>query len=537
MRLHHALAKTIEDLGVEAVFGLLGDANLFFGDSLANRTRVDYVAAAHEAGAVLMAAGYAMTSERVGIATVTHGPALANTITPLIEAARNSTPLVLLAGDTDLGDEGNLQDVPQEALVAPTGAAFLQARSADHALRALRTAFRQAQAERRPVVLDIPRRFQLQEVEYKSLGRLPLESPRFAPDDASLDRAAGLLAWASRPIILAGHGAIAPDARSALLELSTLLGAPLATTLKAKDLFRGEPSNIGLFGTLADPGALEAIAAADCVAAFGSSLNRYTTDAGGLLNGKRVLQCNLDQTALGANVKIDEALVGDAGATARRIASLLADAETTPSSFYAEPATTPTDPAPARRDHDRESGTVDIREAMAQIEELVPARRHLAVDVGRFMVQALQTLSVPEPRSYVHCAGVASIGLAVPTAIGAWKGRPDRPALAVVGDGGFMLGGLTEFNTAVRHGADLIAVVMNDGCYGAEHIQFGRQGLDAAVIEFEWPDLASVADALGGRGIAVHGPDDFERLRDAIDHRDRPLLVDVKLDPNDIPVE
>src|SRR6201999_4249726 len=109
MKLHQALAKVVEDLETTAVFGVLGDANLFFGNSLVSETSVEFVGVAHEASAVLSATGYASTSGKVGVATVTHGPAFSNTITPLIEAARNAVPVVLLAGDTNPEEEGNLQ--------------------------------------------------------------------------------------------------------------------------------------------------------------------------------------------------------------------------------------------------------------------------------------------------------------------------------------------------------------------------------------------------------------------------------------------
>jgi thiamine pyrophosphate-dependent acetolactate synthase large subunit-like protein len=144
---------------------------------------------------------------------------------------------------------------------------------------------------------------------------------------------------------------------------------------------------------------------------------------------------------------------------------------------------------------------------------------------------------VPEPRSYVHAAGTGAIGLSVPTAIGAWKGSPDRPIVTVAGDGGFMLGGLTEFNTAVRSNVDLILFVMNDGAYGAEHIQFSRRDLDPSVVEMDWPDFAEVADSLGGRGLTVREPADLAAVKEAIDNRDRPLLIDVKLDPAAIVLE
>ena len=120
-------------------------------------------------------------------------------------------------------------------------------------------------------------------------------------------------------------------------------------------------------------------------------------------------------------------------------------------------------------------------------------------------------------------------------AVGVCEAMTDRPVLLVTGDGGFMLGGLNEFNTAVRYGYDLIVVVCNDGSYGAEHVQFRNRGMDPSLSLFNWPDFAQVATALGGSGIAVRSDADFEMMRRAIKEREGPLLIDLKLDPDYVP--
>jgi acetolactate synthase I/II/III large subunit len=535
MNLHLALAKALEELGARTLFGLLGDANLFLGDSYARETGGSYVAAAHEAGAVLMANGYAITSGEVGVATVSHGPGFSNTVTPLIEGVRNRTPMVLIAGDTDLEDEGNLQDVHQEGLVAATGAGFVQVRTAEMGVRALRTSFHRAVVEQRPIVLNVPRSFQLEDVPYLATNPVTVASASETFDASSLDSVAGLIAWANRPIILAGHGAIGSASRQALISLGQLLGAPLATTLKAKDLFKGERLDLGLFGTLSSDTTVDAIAAADCVIAFGASLNRYTTDRGALLKGKRVVQCDVNAAAIGALANLEEGICGDAAAVAQAIGEVLQTAGVEPSSYYSEMAAR----AQPEQSVDRvesAAGTVDIRDALVRLEGLVPEKRLLAVDVGRFMFETLKILSVPEPRSYVHSASLASIGLAVGNGVGACFGQPDRPCLVVVGDGGFMLGGLAEFNTAVRYGLKLITVVMNDGSYGAEHVQLRRRDMSAEIMEMGWPELAPLAEALGGRGVTIRNLVDFDPLEHAIKELDGPLLVDVKLDPEVVPI-
>jgi len=103
------------------------------------------------------------------------------------------------------------------------------------------------------------------------------------------------------------------------------------------------------------------------------------------------------------------------------------------------------------------------------------------------------------------------------------------------GDGGFMMGGLGEFNTAVRLKQDLVVILCNDGAYGAEHIQFIDRNMDPGLTQFDWPCFAEVATALGGRGILVRSDRELQTAIDAIDSRDRPLLIELRLDPNDVP--
>ena len=139
------------------------------------------------------------------------------------------------------------------------------------------------------------------------------------------------------------------------------------------------------------------------------------------------------------------------------------------------------------------------------------------------------------PRSFVNTANFGSIGLGMPEAIGAAIAAPDRPVVLFSGDGGFMMGGLTEFNTAVRLKQDLIVILCNDSAYGAEHIQFLDRQMDPALTEFDWPCFADVATSLGGRGVLVRSEADLQKALAAIETRDRPLLIELRLDPHDVP--
>ena len=534
MKAHQSIAATLRKLGVDTMFGLVGDANLLMVHSFV-ASGGHYISAANEAAATLMAVGYASTSGELGLATVTHGPGLTNTVTPLVHGVRSHTAMVLIAADTPAHDRDHLQSVDQRELVSATGAGFEQMRSPTTISEDVSRACRRAIEESRPIVLNMPTEFKLVDVDAPVVVDLPARQ-RIRPDIAALDDAVGLVASASRPIVLAGRGAISPAARSALIGLADRIDAPLATTLKAKDLFRDHPHDLGVFGTLSSSIAAETIAASYCILAFGASLNGWTTASGGYTQKRRIMHCDVSLSRIGRFTPVDAAVVGDAATTAETIVEWLDEGEVEGSGF-AGPALADKlrhwthDPYTDQSDTD----SVDIRTALQALEAAVPDDRTAVFDAGRFSIPALKFLHAPNPYAWVPTLDFASIGLGVPTAIGASFGRPGHPVLVVTGDGGFMLGGLAEFNTAVRHHVDLIVAVLNDGAYGAELRHLRNYELGTELSQFNWPDFADVAAALGGEAATVSCPADLEKLSDVIENRRGPLLIDIKLDPLHVP--
>ena len=307
----------------------------------------------------------------------------------------------------------------------------------------------------------------------------------------------------------------------------------MSTTLRAKGLFRGVAGDLGIFGTLASDNASDAIGKADCILTFGASLNYRTTDMGGLLRGKTLVQCDTDRTAIAKGVTVNAAIVGDAGAVADAIVTYLDRIEAKATSFlsYAESLSVPLKmPTPVARI----SGTVDFLDALRTVEASVPANRVLTIDNGRFMHSAYKWFSVLDPQSYVHTASVGSIGLGLGHAIGAAIAAGGRPTLLVVGDGGFMNGGVSELSTAVNAGVDLIIVVMNDSAFGAEHVRMVRRGMDPTPSTFKRPSFAAVADAFGAHGFSVTDEEALRKVPEVVANRSGVLLIDVRLDPSAI---
>lgn len=534
-KVYQVLARALAESGLGPLFGLVGDANLYMVDSFVREFGGCYVSAANENGAALMALGHAAVSGKVGLATVTHGPAVTNTLTALVEGVKSYTPIVLLCGDTAGADRENLQNVAQRDVILATGAGFEQMRAPATALDDLARAIRRAQAERRPVALNIPTDLQHATTAFAELPlMLAVPDRQIEPERAALEDAAGIVAAARRPIVLAGRGACDPASRAALLALSRRLEAPVATTLRARALFSGEPHNLGIFGTLSAPAAVDAILRSDCVISFGASLTSYTTSNGSLLVGKRVVQVSAHAGDIGNNFVPDSGLVGTAPATVAAIVRLLDEAEIPPSGFTGELPAHGIDAHPAPPSP-RDADGLDFLDTLVALDAMLPRERIVTVDAGRYMVKTLERIGVTEPRHFVHTASFGSIGLGMAHAIGAAAAEPDLPVVLFVGDGGFMLGGLTEFNSAVRHGIDLTVVLCNDGGYGAEHVQLRNKQMDPGLILFDWPDFAPVAQALGGRGVTVRTKADLEAVRSAITRGGKPLLIDLKLDPDRMP--
>ncbi|WAJ44330.1 thiamine pyrophosphate-binding protein [Mycobacterium sp. Aquia_216] len=530
---HQAIALALRDNDVDVIFGVLGDANLFMMNSFENTTDGTYVSLCHESGAITAANGYARVANRVGVATVTCGPGLTNTVTALVESVRDRTPLVVLAGDSPVRDRNNLQTIDQAAVIRPTGAGFEQLRTPSSVCEDVATAFRRARTERRPIVLNIPIEFQWQTVQYTKVESRPLLVQAVEPNPSALDAAVGIIASASRPIVIVGQGAVDPEARSATMQLARRIEAPLATTLRAKDLFAGEHCNIGVFGMMSTDVAIDIVNQSDCIIAFGASLNSWTTLEGSLLRSKAVVHVDTNPTAINEWSTATAGVVGDAATVANTIVAWLDEADIKPSGFAsAELAAFIAEGAAETFIDQSTETTIDRRTALQRIDRAVPADRALVFDGGRFVFGSYGQLTAHEPAGFIHTVNFASIGLGMGNAIGAFFARPDRPVLAVLGDGGFMLGGLNEFNSAVRHGVDAIVIVLNDGAYGAEYDQFQKMELDPAMSVFAWPDLGPVADALGGRGFTVRNLAELDAALEAITTRDRPVLIDIKIDPD-----
>ena len=178
---------------------------------------------------------------------------------------------------------------------------------------------------------------------------------------------------------------------------------------------------------------------------------------------------------------------------------------------------------------------IDFVDALSWLDATLPQDRILATDGGRFMTEVWCRIGVDHPRAFLDTTNFGAIGLGLQAAIGAGVAEPERPVTLFTGDGGFMMGGLAEFHTAVRLGLDLIVIICNDAAYGAEHIQFLDKEMDPGLSTFDWPSFADVARSLGADGVDLCHADDLPAVAKAIAERSGPLLINLHLDPHDVP--
>ncbi len=533
MYMHQSIAQSVRDHGIETMFGLVGDANLFMANHFVNGCGGTMVPAAHEGGTVLMAQAYTQVTGNVGVATVTQGPGLTNCFTALREGVVARRSMVLLCGDTPVTAPFHPQNIDQREVVKATGAGFEQVKSPETAARDVATAFYRARKERRPIVVNIPSDFMWSEVEYETVIFPFHEAATVITEGPVHEEAIGMIASAKRPLILAGAGAV--GAKDKLIALAERLEAPLATTLKGTGLFAGHPNNIGYFGTLSTSEALDVIGAADCIIAFGAWMHFLTTDRGVLLKGKRVIQVNNSQSDIGTFYQPDAVLIADSGQTADNILYWMDEAEVVPSGFAKELPAHDIAAHPKGNPEASSDGRINLEYALDRLNETLPENRIMLTDGGRYITEVWCRVGVPDPNSFHMSDNFAAIGQGMQQAIGAAHGDPSRPVVLFMGDGGFMMGGANEFNTAVRTGCDLIVIICNDSAYGAEHIQMLDRDMDPALTEFEWPCFADVSKSLGGQGVEVTSPAELEVAIKAIHARTGPIIVDLKLDPNKVP--
>ena len=382
------LARAFEAEGVDTLFTLMGDANMYWSTAMAERPGMKVIHARHESCAVSMADGYARKTGKVGVASTTCGPGFTQIMTSLSMAARARIPIVVFAGDSPIAASWYLQEIDMAPLTRATGAHYVPVRHIDRLLDNVREAFQVARTERRPVVLSVPMDLQKQPWphladHFPSDDIVPVaQRPR--PDPELVERVCDMIAEAEHPIVVAGRGVIASKAADAVAEMAEQAGALLANSLLGKGLFDGNPYNLEIAGAFASDYARERFAEADLVIGIGVGLGHYTTEGGYLYPGAQVVQIDLAPKGLWQGLRTaDLHVFADARAGAEAITARLRERSIKRTGFRTpEIAAAIANDHPDAKQYPVQPGMIDQRRFIEELDRTIPKDWDIVVGGG-----------------------------------------------------------------------------------------------------------------------------------------------------------
>lgn len=519
------------------MFGLLGDDTVALGAEL-TRLGIGFVAARHETHAVTMAEGYARVCGRVGVVINSRGPGFLNSLNALAAAANSRAPLLFLAGEAPTTVKATRQSdwkyVDQAAICELVGVRPLSPTRSGDVVPQLRSALAAA-VHGAVAYLLASDLVDAQVGELPPADASPPTDPSPPLDQDIVTNVADVLqeSWAaSRPIIMAGRGALLSGAELHLRRLAELTGALLCTTMQARAMFRDDPYCVGVCGTASTPAASELIVGSDLMLTFGASLNKDTTLRGDLIQRSRVIQVDQDPAALGQFVEPAIAIEGDAAAVARALVAELEsrDHQATGRRTDAVRATIASWVGKPLHPERSLPGLVDPRRALREIDRMLPEQRVVVIDGGHFMYWAFECLRVTRERGFLHPnSNWYSIGLGMGAAIGAAVAAPDHTTVLAIGDSGLMMS-LGDLETAVRLSLPLLVVVCNDGAWGSEALILQTRNVSDTVARMSPPNLAGLADVMGAQSRMVDSVDSVLKLASEVNRVGRgPLLVDCRV--------
>ena len=511
------LAQAFAAEGVDTLFTLMGDANMYWSAAMADNQATRLIHARHEHCAVAMADGYARATGKVGVASVTCGPGYTQIMTALVMAARGNAPVVVFSGDAPIGVPWYMQQIDQAPLALATGAHFIPIRTVDRALDNVREAFYVARAERRPVVLSIPLDLQKEafprRADYTPSTDLVPRSQVVMPDPALVDEVVAMISASERPVVIGGRGAVWSGARGTLESLAEESGALLATTLLAKGLFDGNPFALDIAGGFSSDLTRELFAESDLVIAAGAGLGHYTTDGGHLYPNAKVVQIDTSPRGMWQGLRTaDLHIKADARATAEAIAGRLRERGIRRPGWRSNAvAARIASNTPDSREFPVTPGTLDPRPVVRELDAAVPKDWDVVVAGGHCFSISMTHLQGRQAGKYHTPLDFGAIGSGLSAAIGVAVARGNDRVMLIEGDGS-LYQHIQELETLRRHGLKLLICVLNDGGYGAETHKFRATGGNPMHATHGRGDIAAIARGFGLNAATVTEMGQFDSL-------------------------
>jgi acetolactate synthase-1/2/3 large subunit len=539
MRVYEAVVKALEALGVDAVFGGVGENDASLLLALKHSNRIKTVVTRHEQAASFMACGYAMFSRRLGVCFATAGPGGFNFFSGLAVALSDSHPLLAISGyaRTDWSGKGALNETSglgrtpdsQAMFAASTKHSYFLSKAEDICdllEEAVNCAF---EGRPGPVHIHIPEDTTRTEIPDASYHDIRLKIAPVLPDPAQVSAASDAIAEAlrqrKRVLALIGAGAVISGAGSELRTLVETFGIPFVTTLDGKGIIsEAHPQALGIFSTSGNKGAREAFKEADLVLAVGNSFAQYATFGfhAGLFQDKKLIHVNIDASEIGKVYPADYPLVSDAKPAIAALNSALSLA----TGVVAQ--------APVTADDFRNGpivhlgGHIHPGHLVQSLSKLLPDNCIILADAGSHAAWLGYYLELSRGQNFRKPGSFGAMAGHTNGALGAKCAQPDRAVIVGCGDGCYLLSGF-ELLTAVQYDIPVIWIIFNNGEFQLIKLFQLATFFESGNVEFNNPDYVTYAAACGAKGYRVETVAEFEDALRAAIASGRPTVIDAAI--------
>jgi thiamine pyrophosphate-dependent acetolactate synthase large subunit-like protein len=535
-----AVIEALRAEGIDHIFGLVGLTTNSIVTELHGRSDIRFVDPRHEEGAAFMAYGYTRASGRPAVCMTTSGPGSINLLTGIALAYKGRAPVMVIAGDVarDFLDRDGNQAFDLVSLFKPVTCFARQVHTTARVIPTLHDAFRAAlSGGHGPAFVGIPRDLldhQMIDVPVSPPSAYRPVAARLPGDPEAIVRAAALLAGAQRPLLLAGGGVIDSAAGPDVVALAEQLGIALCTSYAHNDAVpNSHPLYVGMPGWRGAAETLEAIHRADVILALGCRLSQSTTawDWSVLNPQTRIVQVNIDAQEIGRNYPVAVGILGDAKAVAQELLQALREQH---SAAKASAGWRSEIQALAARRKARLAAEVELKgdpmmpqRVFPELRKALPKDCMVTLDAGVAAGLAYDRLEYESPRTFFNYAGQGGLGMGYCVGLGTKLGNPDRPAMSIQGDGGFLYTS-GEINTAVRHRIPLVSLVLNNRCHGSEKAQQkNNYGARYVGVDLENPRFDKLAEVYGARGFYVTRPDEIADAVTAAFKSGSPAVIEI----------
>jgi acetolactate synthase-1/2/3 large subunit len=536
-----SLVKSLEAAGVEVMFGLPGGAILPAYDPIYDST-IRHILVRHEQGAGHAATGYAQVTGRAGVCIATSGPGATNLVTPLMDAAMDSVPLVAITGQVPSAAIGT--DAFQEADIRGITMPFTKhnylVTDPAQIPGVIAEAFHIATTGRPgPVLVDVAKDALQKMTTYNWPTSINLAGykPQTTPNSQAISDAAALIAQSSKPVFYVGGGVIKANAHKELRQLVELLGGPVVTTLMARGAFPdSHPLHMGMPGMHGTVAAVTALQKADLLITLGARFDdRVTGKLSTFAPNAKILHADIDPAEIGKNRHADVAVVGDVKETIIALIPALkaALAKNKPDlTAWLRQMNSLKSTYPLGFDVP-DDGSLSPQLVIQRLGQISGTDTIFTAGVGQHQMWASQFISYEHPRTWLNSGGAGTMGYGVPAAMGAKVGAPDATVWAIDGDGCFQMTNQELVTCALNNIPIKVAIINNESLGMVRQWQtlfydgrYSNTSLDSKRV----PNFPMLAESMGCVGLACDRPEDLDKtIEHAMSINDQPVVVDFRV--------